>query len=115
MTETTTHTHVIWWLSQAACEDINAVLPAINLSPHIKELVDSRTGRPARGRLWFPPGPGFDIEWDETKPFAALAEACGGLVISLEDAGEVIGLPGFVTDTRLNLLRSVPGKEAGGE
>lgn len=95
--------YCIWWLSGIDCdripEDIEEQLPA-----YICKEVRSLRGRNGRGRLWVPSEiPIEEIDWDITKPMAAEASKAGGIVIKKEDVKHVACLPGFITDTSLNL------------
>jgi len=100
---------LIWWLSQRACEAIGDEPPA-GLPAYIAREYRSRLGRPGRGRLWADAIFGdVGVPWDKARPAAWLAEDCGGIVIWRLDVSYVIGLPGFVTNTRLYIWNSIEG------
>jgi hypothetical protein len=100
--------YAIWWLSQAACEEIEPIIDEIGLPDYIRAEFQSRLGRAGRGRLWVADGIDLsEIEWQAEKPAAKLAGKCGGIVIRSEDVGRVLGLPGFVTDTDLEFWGGV--------
>jgi hypothetical protein len=73
----------------------------------------SRLGRNGRGRLWTPDFIDLEeIPWDETKPAARLANERAGIVILASDLHHVFYLHGFVTDTELNFINSLPQEQA---
>jgi hypothetical protein len=94
---------LIWWLSQVDYECVYTVLDYLHLPEWLRNQVISRCGRHGRGRLWVDEQ--FDVKeitWDNSKPLAAVAANCGGIVITKEAAHLVLSLPGFVTDLELN-------------
>jgi hypothetical protein len=95
---------LIWWLSQEDCEQLQPVLDKLPIPQYIKDEFWSRFGRPGRGRLWVPKNIDFSgFPWDSDKPLAKAAEKCGGVVIDAADVRYVACLPGFVTDSALEL------------
>lgn len=98
---------LIWWTGQEECEAIGDEL-ASNLPNYIRSEFSSRWGRNGRGRLWVADELGdVGIPWDETKPASRLAGSRGGIVIWQSDAHHVFGLPGFLTDLRLNVVNAL--------
>lgn len=94
--------YIVWWLAQCDYERIPASIEEA-LPEHISDQVRSRKGRAGRGRLWIADGvPLEEISWDDTKPLASEAIKSGGIVLKLEDAKYILGLPGFITDTSMN-------------
>lgn len=98
---------LIWWLSQDECEAIGDEL-ADSVPDYIRKEYRSRLGRNGRGRLWSDEQFGdVGIPWDTTKPVSRLADKRGGIVINLGDGPHVFGLPGFLTDLRLNFVNAL--------
>ena len=96
--------YAIWWLSQEACEQV--INADHNLPDYIRNELNSRQGRPGRGRLWVPKSIDLDeITWNDEATMASAASSCGGIVIDAVDISHVMFLPGFVTDTRLEIWR----------
>lgn len=102
--------YYIWWLNQpntiAAIKELN-VLPK-----YLKEQLESRRGRPGRGRLWVDssfPEMGVD-PWPDTELGHELAgrrgpeKDAGGIVFKEEDLELVLRLPGIVTDFKLDRI-----------
>ena len=105
----TTKKYAIWWLSQAACEEIEPLHMEgkLTLPEYIIKEFESRYGRAGRGRLWTADGiPVEGIDWPEDAIATKMVtrKSCGGIVIKLEDVRLVAFLPGFVTDLGMNLL-----------
>lgn len=100
---------LIWWTSQRACKDIGEELTPI-APEYLRREYRSRLGRNGRGRLWVADIFGdVGVPWDKARPAAWLAEDCGGIAIWRVDASYVIGLPGFVTNTRLFIWNGIEG------
>lgn len=101
--------YCIWWTSQRDCELIEErELFSETIPDYIRVEYRSRLGRNGRGRLWVHESlSANDIEWDASKPASRLAEERGGIVIHKEDSQHVFGLPGFLTDTKLNFINDV--------
>jgi hypothetical protein len=107
---------MVWWTSQAECEVLTAMNPLWSdydatldgVPNYIHKEFCSRYGRNGRGRLWSDDKFGdVGIPWDTTKPAARLAGERGGIVIWATDAVHVFGLPGFLTDLRLNFANAL--------
>lgn len=99
--------NLIWWTSQQECEAIGFDSPA-TFPEYLADEYQSRLGRNGRGRLWIHASISQgDIEWPADKPAARLAGVRGGIVIRAADAPIVFGLPGFLTDTELNLINAL--------
>lgn len=107
---------LIWWTDQKECEalvdqsldwaEYDAVIE--HVPSYIHKEFCSRLGRPGRGRLWSADEVGdVGIPWDTTKPATRLAGERGGIVIWATDAPHVFGLPGFLTDLRLNFINEL--------
>ena len=94
----------IWWLNghsenEAIIDDGDIE----RLPEYLASEVHSLHGRPTRGRLWVPEEIQInEIQWDETKPRAKDCADRGGIVFWRKDLHHLAGLPGFVTDTRMN-------------
>ena len=79
-----------------------------SLPEYIKTQVASLSGRVGRGRLWVSEvvAPASIDNWDNTKPLAAKASGCGGIVIREGDAAAILPLIkqgyGFLTDMNLD-------------
>lgn len=99
---------LIWWTSQAECEQIGDALSE-SVPDYIRSEYRSRLGRNGRGRLWVASRIALDeIPWDATKPAARLASDRAGIVVDATDVEHVFGLPGFLTDTSLNFVNVWP-------
>lgn len=89
------HAFVIWWLTQ---EETEAVAGAV-LPQHLMDAVESRRGRPGRGRLWESgkgqPG-GILVPWPDS-PMGRHLQLCGGIIVSVADAWCLATQPGLVT------------------
>lgn len=107
---------LIWWTGEDECEslveakpewcDYDAVLEQVPSYIHAEFC--SRYGRNGRGRLWCDDQFGdVGIPWDRSKPATRLAGERGGIVIWATDAAHVFGLPGFLTDLRLNFINDL--------
>jgi hypothetical protein len=95
---------LIWWLGQCDYERIQETGLDEKLPEYIFKEFRSRCSRNGRGRLWVSNSiPIKEIDWDDTKPLASVAGNAGGIVIREEDVKYIAGLPGFITDTALNL------------
>lgn len=95
----------IWWLNQEACEITEAGFKSNlkKLPAYIKDEFYSRVGRPGRGRLWIPSEiPLKEIKWKDSHPLSKYAKECGGIIFWKKDYKEISGLPGFITDIRMN-------------
>lgn len=101
--------YLIWWVSQDDWQAIiNNHLDTQLGRTYILEEFTARAGRPGRGRLWVHRTIRIDeIEWNERKPAARLAEKRGGIVIHAGDAEYVFDKPGFLTDLELNFINSL--------
>lgn len=98
---------LIWWTDQIACEVIGDRL-SDTVPDYIRREYRSRLGRAGRGRLWVDNRFGdVGIPWDTSKPAARLSESRGGIVIARDDAPHVFGLPGYLTDCKLNILNTL--------
>lgn len=105
---TATPALLIWWTSQAECEQIGDALSE-SVPDYIRSEYRSRLGRNGRGRLWVASRIALDeIPWDATKPAARLASDRAGIVVDATDVEHVFGLPGFLTDTSLNFVNVWP-------
>lgn len=97
--------YLIWWLAQVDYERIEDTRLEELLPKYIYREFRSRCGRSGRGRLWISKDiPIKEIDWDNSKPLAQAAGNAGGIVIKKKDARYIVGLPGFITDTRLDLF-----------
>lgn len=104
--------YAIWWLSQAACEDIGPELPS-EWPDYIKQEYRDRLGRAGRGRLWCPRHiPLRAIDWNDASPLARAAGQAGGIVIEAKDAALLCGWPGFITTPDLMPWRPLPAPPA---
>lgn len=106
--DTTDRTDVlIWWTDQEECETFGWE-PTDTFPQYLQSEYRSRLGRAGRGRLWAANEIGeVGIPWDESKPASRLAGKRGGIVIWKIDAHHVFGLPGFLTDLRLNFINDL--------
>jgi len=86
---------VIWWLTQEETEAVGGVILPLPLA----EAVQSRYGRPGRGRLWTSgegqPG-SIVVPWPET-PMGKYLQLCGGIVVPIQQAPLLACLPGLLT------------------
>jgi len=100
---------LIWWTDQEECESIGNHTHMLKTVPeYIRKEYSSRYGRNGRGRLWTDAQFGaVGFPWDTTKPASRLADKRGGIVIWASDAAHVFGLPGFLTDQRLNIINEL--------
>lgn len=104
--------YYIWWLDQRACELIQERKLLPKLPDYLFGEYRSRLGRPGRGRLWIASEiPIKEIEWDESKPAARIADSYGGIVIRGSDAALVFPLPGFLTDLEMNFINELPEED----
>jgi hypothetical protein len=97
--------NVIWWLNQQETEFV-CENPIDGLPEYILDMIDSRDGRPGRGRLWTPPDVKAAVDpWPDTLLAKWLGKDSGGLVIRKEDVHFIAMYPGTVTDLNLNKLQ----------
>lgn len=121
----------IWWVSEADCKKIGEpmydsdfeaereelypdgvpagaiLMSQLPMPDYIRQEYSSRYGRAGRGRLWIPDGitlPGGIAPWLEHHPVYQAAGKCGGIVFRRSDLAEMLELPGFVTDAKMNVL-----------
>jgi hypothetical protein len=116
---------LIWWTTGADCREIGdpggtddepdgRPLP-VGCPAYIQEVYRSRLGRDGRGRLWVPDGIDIDdIRWDEYQGICRMIErsSAAGIVFRRADLASVAGLPGFVTDRKLEFIK-VDGERSG--
>ena len=78
---------------------------------YIKDQLKSMEGRSRRGRLWIPRDiPIHEIPWDDNHQNSKRCERAGGIVIHETDKEAVLGLPGLVTNLKLDTYQE--GSEA---
>ena len=101
----------IWWVTpgnemhlQHRVEEVDALPSYISVEVH------SLFGRALRGRLWVSAEIQTRVEeipWDASKPCARRASESGGIVVYRKDLNTLTGMPGFVTDMNLNLIKEL--------
>lgn len=98
--------YLVWWTNQEEAEQVDAeLLFRAGFPDYIANEFKSRLGRAGRGRLWVDDDiPITQINWDEKKPAARLAEKRAGIVIRAEDKHFLFDRPGFLTDLDLNFI-----------
>ena len=93
---------LVWWLTE---EEQTQITPEewLRVPIYIKDEFASLEGRPRRGRLWVPKD--IDVEeipWDDQHPNAEKLGRAGGIVFHDSDKEALMGLPGLVTDLKLD-------------
>jgi len=105
----------IWWTSPRDCALIGGE-PLPHWPRYLREQYTSRLGRSGRGRLWIAEGMKTSVDpWPDTMIARIIvSESAAGIVIHSADAALIAGLPGFITDTRLNFI-AAPSPAAVGD
>lgn len=99
---------LIWWLNQEQCERAMEIVESEpdKLPEHLKSELDSRAGRPGRGRLWAHRSlPSVSVDpWPLTELGDELAKDSGGIVFEPQHLELIRTFPGVITDLKLNLV-----------
>jgi len=95
---------LIWWLSK---DEQAQIKPKqwLRVPIYIKNELTSREGREGRGRLWVPKDIDLEeIPWNDNHPNAQriMNESAGGIVFHASDQEALAGLPGLITDLKLD-------------
>ena len=93
---------LIWWLTK---EEQAQITPEqwLSVPIYIKNELRSLEGREGRGRLWTPEDINVEeIPWDDQHPNAERLKHAGGIVFHDSDKEALEGLPGLVTDLKLD-------------
>ena len=93
---------LIWWLTE---DEQAQITPEqwMRIPIYIKDELASLDGRPRRGRSWVPKD--IDVEeipWDDQHPNAERLGRAGGIVFRTTDKEALGGLPGLVTDLKMD-------------
>lgn len=103
---------LVWWTTDLEANIIYRSIEKEAWPEYLTGQLVSRSGRHARGRLWVDrvemPGQ-YEIPKHHfpLKPLGIICADAGGILIHARDLRHVRGLPGFVTDLELNLVRAM--------
>ena len=95
---------LIWWTSQMDAEEVSFHKCHLDKLPkYMADEFRSRYGRSGRGRLWVPAGLGpTSIEWNLASTVVDYCAGAGGIIFNKKDLRCMTGVPGKITDLRMN-------------